>query len=647
MNKRNTLFLLFLTCAAAQLSAQSSPTIRRIPAGLPEKAPYNERALLLDVSAPGPEYPNPIYPAAAQSRNPEEIAGVTRFDAQAYGCMPSRFFHDENGNPVATWHFGTDPTGAFPERGTGYSVRENGVWTPADNRIESVRCGFPAIARLADGTQINVSHSTAFTPYRLVINRKAPGASTWTQTFLDNPPGGAGSLWPRIAIGGTDGKTVHIIGITTPSAFGGPVYQGMDGHLLYWRSTDGGLSWDVKAQIIPGCDAAQFKAMEAESYTVEANGETVAVGVFPNWNNTEIYKSFDNGLNWEKIIVNDFPDALENYAGAVGDGYTVDDIGFIDPNAPDSLAIFSSDGFGALYVDGGSQVHAWFGRMYYVDNDPAAGSFFYPGINGLAYWKESFGTDNIQIITGALDLDGDGELAVGSINEIGPYFNSLSSFPTVGADADGAIYLAYSALNELYRSDWGAPVDQFYRHVYLMKSTDNGDSWGEPYEVTKTPYVDEFILPFTEAVYPALPRQIGNSVELIYQQDALPGLDLWGDNHSSSDNGIVYVNVAADSIPLGIFTPNRPDPTLALRLAPNPVRNVLSVGAVLDGAASARAEIFDLLGRPLATRTFARAPGRQTLEIPVGDLRPGVYFIRVQDGNRFETSRFIKESSGR
>lgn len=643
MNKRNILLSLSFICFFANLNAQAALKHGAHTVNGPlVKAPFSKSVVLPEISAPGPEHPNPMHHSGAQYRNPEEVAGVTRFDAQAYGSMPSRFFHDENGNPVATWHFGTDPAGSFPERGTGYSVRENGAWTAANNRIESVRCGFPAIARLENGTQINVSHSTAFTPYRLVINRKAPGAGAWTQTFLDNAPG-TGGLWPRIAVGGADGQTVHIIGITTPSAFGGTVYKGMDGHLLYWRSTDGGLTWDVKAQIVPGCDSSQYKSIEADSYTIEANGETVAIGVFSGWNNTEIFKSLDNGQNWEKIIVNDFPDALENYAGALNDSYTFDDIGFFDPNAPDSLAVFSSDGFGALYIDAGSQVHAWFGRMYYVDNDPAAGSFYYPGINGLVYWKESFGTDNLEIIAGALDLNGDTTLNIGSINEIGPYFNSLSSFPTVGADADGNIYLAYSALNELYRSDWGAPVDQFYRHIYLMKSTDNGDTWGEPYEITKAPYVDEFILPFTEAVYPALPRRIGDNVDLIYQQDALPGLDLWGDNHGSFDNFIMYVSVPADSIPLGIFAPSGAVASTDLRLSPNPVEGMLSVSATINGNSGARAIIVDLLGRPVLTHFFADGPGTQTLRIPVHQLGQGVYLLRLEDGNRFDVRKFVKE----
>ena len=75
-------------------------------------------------------------------------------------------------------------------------------------------------------------------------------------------------------------------------------------------------------------------------------------------------------------------------------------------------------------------------------------------MNGLCYWKESWGTDNFKVITGALDYNGDTSLSItGGIGAIGPYYNSLSSFATTGIDDNGVIYLAYSALHELYRSD--------------------------------------------------------------------------------------------------------------------------------------------------------------------------------------------------
>jgi hypothetical protein len=458
-----------------------------------------------------------------------------------------------------------------------------------------------------------------------------------------NPPGNVGLLWPRIATGGPDGETVHVIAITTPVVNGGVVYEGMDAHLLYWRSLDGGVTWDINAAKIPGIDSDKFSELSADSYTIDVNGEGVAVVVFPGWNDTRLVKSIDNGSSWEDpITVVDFPDALENYAGNAGDAYTFDDIGYFDPNAPDSLAVFSSDGFGAVILDDSYQAHVWFGRMYYIDNDPADGSFYYPGINGLMYWNESMGENNSIELTGALDYDGDTLLNISSTAEIGPYFNSLSSFPSVGTDADGNIYLAYSAVHELFRSDWGAEVDQFYRHVYLMKSEDNGASWGEPYDITSVPYVDEFFVAYTEAVWPSIQRNIGDAIWLIYQNDNTPGTNIWGTNHSNMEAGYVFVEVEKDSVPVFTSLFEVQKPTLDMQLIPNPVSSMLRIETSLPSSGEVAIQVVDMYGRIVKTFHSNAPSGPQTLNFPVADLPAGAYQVLLHQGTAFGSQLLLK-----
>ena len=266
-----------------------------------------------------------------------------------------------------------------------------------------------------------------------------------------------------------------------------------------WRSTDGGDTWDIVSQIIPGLDNTKFLSNGACTYTITAEGSTVAIGIFSDWNDVVVFKSTDNGSNWNPLTVRDFPDALENYKSCDGCGYDSLTIGYIDTLAPESLAIFTSDGFGSVLIDQTGKVHVWFGRMYVIDNDSvAAGPYYYPTMNGLCYWNESRATDSIDIITGAFDYDGDNALGIASNDDVGPYFNSLSSFPTTGLGDDGTIYLAYSALHELYRSS-GGEVDNFFRHVYLMKSEDGGDNWGPAIDIIDTPYVQDLFFAFVPA----------------------------------------------------------------------------------------------------------------------------------------------------
>jgi len=630
------LFTALAIFIAGSLAAQSRlpNTLAKVPKLQP--VPFQKNGPALEVFTPEIETPHDII-SSSDDRNMEEIAGITRWDAQGYGCVPSRVYYKPNGDPVATWTFAIDGTNAFPERGTGYSSRSAGAWSPSDDRIESVRTGFPSASILSDGTEVVVSHTTAFTPYGIMFLRRPAGASSWTESYLDLPAG-VGCLWPHLAVGGADGMTIHVIGITTPTANTGVVYEGVNGHILYWRSTDGGLTWDKKFVKIPGLDSSKFVSHGADEYAIDANGDVVGVTAFPAWNDLLVFKSYDNGDTWETITVRDFPDALENYAGADGESYTFDDIGVYDPDAPDSLAIFNSDSWGNILIDNASEAHVFFGRMYYADLDVAAGTVFYPSVNGLAHWKESLGTDTYQTIAGALDYDGDGFLNITTISEIAPYFGSLSTQPSSGIGPDGTIYVGYSALHELYRHT----TEQFFRHVYLVKSADNGDNWGEPLNIIAHPYIsDTVLIPYIENVYPMLPRHIGSNVGLVYQQDFEPGIQLLGATHPFGDNNLLWVEIDPDDIPgvSGTFTP--PKPTLGLSLSPNPTAINPVLTATLTGTGDVVVEIFDLVGNRVFQQSVPSVAGRQSVSLPVHNLLSGSYWVRVTEGKQFGITKLV------
>ncbi len=580
-------------------------------------------------------------------RDLEEVAGITRWDAQWYGCSSRRIYANTAGEPVANWLFSLQETG-YTDRGTGHNVRSGGVWPEVTQRVEAVRTGFPSATILGDGTEVIISHNTSVTPFKLWMARKAPGATTWTESALPNPPG-IRMLWPKIAVGGPDNQTLHVIGITAPvggTTFG-EVYHGLNGHILYYRSTDGGLTWDQQNVIIPGLDSSRYVGFGADSYTIDASGDGVAIAVFPNWNDVRVYKSVDNGSSWSDVQVLDFPDAVENYQPVPGNMYTVDDIP-LDTLAPEPLAIRTHDGFGAVLIDQNQEVHVWFGRMYVTDlSFTDSVSSYYPTTNGLYYWKESFGADNPQIITGAFDYDGDGQLGIASIDEVASYNGAnLSSFPTVGTDDDGNIYLVYAALNELYRTGSGADKDQFYRHLYAMKSTDNGDSWGDALELTAEPYVIPDLSPFIECAYPTVPRHIGDQLWVLYQQDYLPGTNVLNANHPSEENSMTFVSIDKQDIAqavVGTFEQPKADPTFVLHLLPNPATTTARLSVQLTGTAPARVEVFDLLGRSVQAIDLGTVAGRQSVELGVQRLAAGVYWVRVTEGARFGVTKLVVE----
>lgn len=241
-----------------------------------------------------------------------------------------------------------------------------------------------------------------------------------------------------------------------------------------------------------------------------------------------------------------------------------------------------------------------------------------------------------------MDINGDGVLNVaGGINGIARYFNSLSSFPTAGFDANGAIYLAYSAFHELYTS--GQTPDQHYRHVYIMRSTDGGETWTEPFDLINEPFVEEFIVPFLECVWPALPREIGDQVWLIYQQDFFPGSNIWGDSHPAGDNSINFIAFDPNALVFVRADEPRQIPlSLQVGVSPNPVSDIAALSVNLGSSGKVQADLFDAYGRLALSQQFAGAPGLQQFSLSLERLPAGVYTLRVIQGQEAGAARVVK-----
>ena len=71
-----------------------------------------------------------------------------------------------------------------------------------------------------------------------------------------------------------------MIGVTSPSGLTGTLYNGLDGALLYYRSTDGGTTWDIKDKQLPTLDSSNFIGFGGDSYAIDSKGETVVVAIF-------------------------------------------------------------------------------------------------------------------------------------------------------------------------------------------------------------------------------------------------------------------------------------------------------------------------------------------------------------------------------
>ena len=550
-----------------------------------------------------------------------QVIGLTQYDLQSNAAIDDRVAG--NGSAVsAAWSMSLDVS-PFEDRGTGYNFYDGDLWDEQPyERIENVRIGWPSINHLGDGREVVISHAAVETGLHMV--RRDAGTGSWVDSDLPNNAilddgTTVGNLWPRAAVGGLNDEIIHVICITTPVANGGLEYQGQDGALLYYRSLDYGDTWEM--QTFPQLDSSNFINMSADAYAIHAHEGVVAFAVFNDLQDSFVMISDDAGDNWEYHVIADFP----------VDMYTV------DSGLPDSLGydfdgdgIFAeylnSDGAGDVHVDEFGNVHCVFGAMYYADADTTDANFsFFPGTNGLQYWREDFGNDSSVTIAYAYDVDESGALDLE--DDIALYFVNLAGIPSMGSDEDGNLYVSYSAIMENYSSG-----TQNYRHIYLVNSEDNGDTWNSDEACDLTPDID---FDGYESIFGSISPRLDEHVELIYQRDFEPGLHIRGDEDPLDVNEIVHIRVPIDDLSecadiefedwVGLAEAFQPG---QVQLFPNPAST--QVELIIDRPGAHDVRVLDIEGRQHMAWTTTGLVER----MDVRALTPGMYFVELTQGTQ-------------
>jgi hypothetical protein len=374
--------------------------------------------------------------------------------------------------------------------------------------------------------------------------RTTVGTGTWTEDLssLANDAQG-GNLWGKTAV---SGNTVHMISLTTPVALNGDLYNGLDGEPLYYRSTDGGITWDKTNVELPDISSENYLGFTADAYQIDAHDNTVAIVVGDISTDLLLFKSTDNGETWVKTILMQHPFPFF-------DDNTITDVN--GDGVADSIEV--SDGALAVLVDNNNMVHVCWGDMF-IKNDIAGDGLFsyYPGLNSLIYWDETMSAPAAIPNLNALDLDGSGYLEFPDDGSggilIGSFgFRGLTSYPSFGVDANNNIYITYSAALENSADQDGKAL----RHQYVAASTDDGQTWSDPMDVVS----DEF----AEGIYGSLSRDIDENVHLIYQRDYCAGTSLSGSPPGSTDpcnvgeqNDIVYIEMPVSDLGIQVGIPS-------------------------------------------------------------------------------------------
>ncbi|MDA0939736.1 MAG: T9SS type A sorting domain-containing protein [Bacteroidetes bacterium] len=557
-----------------------------------------------------------------------EVIGLTQYDLQTNASIDDRMVGSVD-QVSGVWTMSLE-TGGFEDRGSGYNFYDGDAWGEQPlERLENVRVGWPSVAQLGDGTEVVISHEASgdFSA-PMVVMSSPTGQEQWLQSEI---PTGAindlgtplGNLWPRVAVGGIDNEILHVICVSTPIGNAGDdpnaAYQGQDGALLYYRSFDSGVTWEM--QTFPELDSTHFNGFSGDTYAIHARGGVVAFAVFNNLADTFVMISEDAGEagTWEYHNVIDFPVDLYSIDTGLPDslGVDVDGDGF-------TQEFLTSDGSGDVHVDVDGNVHCMFGGMFVSDADTTDELYqYFPTTNLLEYW--TVGMDSTITVAGALDYDGNDVLDL--LDDIADYGGGLASIPSIGSDDQGNLYATYSAVVEIRDSG-----TQNYRHVYLIHSEDGGVTWNTDTPCDLTPDLDYDGL---ESVFASMSPDVVEHLDIVFQRDFEPGLHVRGDLDPVDMNEIVHLRVpVADLADCNEveFTDNVENPSAfepgQVQLFPNPAN--VQVELVIDRPGAHDVRVLDIEGR----QHMAWTTTGLVEKMDVRGLTPGIYFVELTQGTQ-------------
>ena len=562
----------------------------------------------------------------------EALMGATRYDLQSNSSMQNRIYKFDDGTIAGVYTLGFADPGFSTDRGTGYNYYDGTSWGPTPTaKVEPTRTGWPAYAPLGENGEIFVSHIG--TTVGLQIGQRADkGTGDWQFSTFAGPPEVAELLWPRMTTGGVDHSVIHMLPITAPVANGGAVYEGVDGAMVYSRSSDGGATWDISNALLDDINADYYLFGSGDTYEIQAQGDNVAFLFGDSFTDLCLMKSTDGGDNWDKTVIWECPYPLW------------------DPNnmfVTDTF--YCSDGAHALAFGPDGKVHVAFG-INRAQSD-GAGTFWFPLVDGLGYWNEDRPTfsntmdalnpygdagselvEDYSLVGWAQDLDNNGVWDI--LGEVGTYYMGTSSMPSITVDDQNQVFIVYASITETYNNGV-----QDYRHLWARASTNGGDWWG--------PFVDltgDIVHIFDECVFPSLSSTSDDYLYLNYQLDSEPGLAVRGDLDPYGDNKINFMKVPKADLLSGVKERSAINNLEVTQNQPNPFNGTSTVSVNVHHASNLSLEVSNMMGQIVYSYDAGQVnPGMTTLTIDGSKLSKGVYFYTVRAGEAAVTRKMIVE----
>jgi len=311
---------------------------------------------------------------------------------------------------------------------------------------------------------------------------------------------------------------------------------------------------------------------------------------------------------------------------------------------------YTVDNSSAIAIDKDGICHVAFGVTKVQGH--ADGSYtLWLGTDGIVYWNETrpvftnsqmglcpWGYEGSELIPDynlvgwTQDVNGNGQIDF--TNDL-YYYRSygLSTMPSLHIDDQDNVYLAFATTTEGY--DNGV---YNYKHIWLRTASNKGETWSG----TFTDLMGDITHIFDEGIWPQLGQLSDNNIYLVYNVDPNPGLAV-DEEHEPVDNHQLFVVVPKDQLGVGIRE-NNPAAFTVKGLYPNPATEKTVVGLTLNQPAAVNVSLSSLDGRRIMNLPQGiLQTGTHLIDIPLNQLKSGLYLVTIESGNNLQTLRLIKK----
>jgi hypothetical protein len=540
--------------------------------------------------------------------------GDTYYDTQTYnsGNLMNRVYEYPDGTIGATWmHKGYN---GMPDRGTAYAFFNGTDWQAPEIHLGSdPNNAFPSYAPWGPNGEIIAHYRyVAGDGYIKLLRRETRGQGPWTELTL-NPPDGYHSLvWHSMITSGDQHQYVHILALVYDDP-----YMGQEDALLYYRSPDGGETWDINGELIEGLGVDYFPSISSLKYSwAQPVGNTLAFSFGFDAFDGYVFKSIDNGTTWQKITVYDAP---------------------YDPyDVPDITPVFGSgDGTSAVALDNEGKAHVVFSRMlrfYDIVTTPPGGWYYYPTLSdGLIYWNEDMpALDSTAVSSYTFsNLQAGGNLIAWLTSDTGSitipsgqpdYGVGLTSQAQISISPQNIMYVVFSSIAPNFTNG-----QYIYKHVYSTYSYNGGLNWNEMKDET-----GEIFFIFSECAYPGISPvfELGGMAtqapKFIFQEDGTPGTG------SGEQNFINAVDLATL-----LSAPSVTPEFTVSNVYPNPAQNSCALKITSQKHCIASSEVQDISGQRIQQiGSLAIKQGTTIFNPDINGLNAGIYFIVLHIDNQ-------------